>query len=65
MLAAMLLGSLVCVGFARQAQEGRARWEYRKACTLTDLNRLGEEGWELVKVTQDGHIDCFYLKRRK
>ena len=64
-LAAMLLVSLLCVGFARQAQEGRARWEYKKACTLPDLNRLGEEGWEWADMTQDGHIDCFYLKRRK
>jgi hypothetical protein len=66
LLAAMSVVSLLCVvGFARQAQEARVRWEYRKACTMPDLNRLGEEGWELVEVTQDGHIDCFYLKRRK
>ena len=64
-LAAMLLVSLLCVGFARQAQEGRTRWEYKAACGRPDLNKLGEEGWEWADMTQDGHIDCFYLKRRK
>ena len=69
MLAAMLLGSLLCVvGFARQAQEARTRWEYQTACAHTSpasFNKLGDEGWELTAVTQDGHVTCFYFKRRK
>jgi hypothetical protein len=64
-LAAMLLVSLLCVGFVRQAQEGRPRWEYRAACGRPDLNKLGEEGWELATATQDGNTICFYFKRQK
>jgi predicted Fe-S protein YdhL (DUF1289 family) len=63
-LAALLLASLFCVGFARQAQE-RARWEYKMACGRADLNRLGEEGWELSAATQDGNVTCLYFKRQK
>ena len=65
MLAAMLLVSLVCVGFARQAQGGRTRWEYKAACGRPALNLLGEEGWELAATTQDGNTTCFYFKRQK
>ncbi|HEX8117764.1 MAG TPA: hypothetical protein VF521_10880 [Pyrinomonadaceae bacterium] len=69
MLAAMLVVSLLCVvGFARQAQEARPRWEYQTACSHTSaagLNRLGEEGWELAAATQDGTVTCLYFKRRK
>ena len=65
MLAAMLLVSLLCVGFARQAQEARPRWEYKAACGRPDLNTLGEEGWELSAATQDGKVTCLYFKRQK
>jgi hypothetical protein len=66
MLAAVLVVSLLCaVGFARQAQDGRARWEYHAACGRPDLNKLGEEGWELTAATQDGNVACLYFKRRK
>ena len=66
MLAAMLLASLLCVvGFARQAQEARTRWEYKTACGRPDLAKLGEEGWELAVATQDGTVTCFYFKRQK
>ncbi len=66
MLAATLLVSLLCVaGFARQAQEGRARWEYKAACGRPDLNRLGDEGWELAAATQDGNVTCLYFKRQR
>ena len=64
-LAAMLLVSLLCVGFARRAPEGRTRWEYHAACGRPDLNKLGEEGWELSAATQDGNTTCLYFKRRK
>jgi hypothetical protein len=65
LLVALLLVSLLGVGFARQAQDARTRWEYKVMCGHTDLNKLGEEGWELVAVTQDGHVTCPYFKRRK
>ena len=64
LLAALLLVSLFCVGFARQARE-RAQWEYKMACGRPDLTRLGEEGWELATATQDGNIVCLYFKRPK
>jgi hypothetical protein len=64
-LAAMLLVSLLCVGFARQAQQARPRWEYKAACGRLDLNSLGEEGWELAAATQDGNTTCLYFKRQK
>jgi hypothetical protein len=69
MLAAALLVSLLCVvGFAQQAQEARARWEYYTTCAHTSfdgLNKLGEDGWELTAATQDGTVTCLYFKRRK
>jgi hypothetical protein len=62
-LASLLLVSLFCVGFARQ-REG-ARWEYKVACGRAELNKLGEEGWELSAATQDGNVTCLYFKRQK
>jgi hypothetical protein len=67
-LAAMVLASLLCVGFAFARQEPpqtHARWEYKATCGRPDLNKLGEEGWELTAVTQDGNVACLYFKRRK
>jgi hypothetical protein len=66
-LAAMLLVSLLCVvGFARQAQEGRPRWEYKVTCVrAAPLSQFGEEGWELATATQEGSTTCLYFKRRK
>jgi hypothetical protein len=65
-LAVVLLSSLLCVGFARQAQQPpRPRWEYNVVCGRAALDRLGEEGWELSAATQDGQITCLYFKRQK
>ena len=64
MLAALVLGCLLCVGFARQAP-GRAGWEYHTACGRVELNKLGADGWELATATQDGNIVCLYFKRPK
>ncbi|MFL6253549.1 MAG: hypothetical protein ACJ74T_00865 [Pyrinomonadaceae bacterium] len=64
-LAAMLLVSLFCVGFARQAQQSRPRWEYKTTCARLPLDSLGDEGWELVTATQDGNVTCLYFKRQK
>lgn len=64
LLAALLLGCLFCVGFARQARE-RAQWEYHMACGRVELNKLGADGWELATATQDGNVVCLYFKRPK
>ena len=67
-LAATVLASLLCAGFAfarQEAPQPHPRWEYKAACGRPDLNKLGEEGWELSAVTQDGNVICFYFKRRK
>ncbi len=59
LLAALLLASLACVGFARQARE------YFTTCGRVDLNKLGADGWELATATQDGNVVCLYFKRPK
>ena len=47
------------------------RWEYREvACEAAllgeaDLNRMGEEGWELVGVAPTGAQVRFYFKRER
>jgi hypothetical protein len=48
------------------------RWEYREVvCEGTaplgeeDLNRMGEEGWELVGVAPTGPQVRFYFKRER
>ncbi|MET0625480.1 MAG: hypothetical protein ABW250_21270, partial [Pyrinomonadaceae bacterium] len=64
LLAALLLVSLVCVGFARQARE-RTAWEYHVTCARIDFNKVGADGWELVTATQDGTVTCLYFKRPK
>jgi hypothetical protein len=64
LLAALLLASLFCVGFARQARE-RTRWEYKVTCNRLPLNQFGEEGWELTAAVQDGNVTCLFFKRPK
>ena len=64
LLAALLLVSLVCVGFARQTPV-RATWEYHTACGRVELNKLGADGWELAAATQDGNVTCLFFKRPK
>ncbi|HEX8286002.1 MAG TPA: hypothetical protein VF588_21770 [Pyrinomonadaceae bacterium] len=64
LLAALLLGCLFCVGFARQSRE-RTRWEYKVTCSRLPLNQFGEEGWELAAAVQDGNVTCLFFKRPK
>ena len=67
LLAALLLVSLVCVGFARQQAQERARWEYKAVCgrvDIAEMNKLGWVGWEMTAATQDGNVTCLYFKRR-
>jgi hypothetical protein len=48
-----------------------SRWEYREVvCEAVllgeeDLNRMGEEGWELVGVAPTGTQVRFYFKRER
>jgi hypothetical protein len=64
LLAALLLVSLVCVGFARQTPV-RTTWEYHTTCGRIELNKLGADGWELAAATQDGNVTCLFFKRPK
>jgi hypothetical protein len=64
MLAGLLL--LVVVGFTQAAPPAPQKWEYKYASKFNDLNKLGDEGWELVAVTEyNGVASTFYLKRAK
>jgi hypothetical protein len=63
LLVALLLVSLLCVGFAYRTQQSRAKWEYMQTCKYSELNKLGAEGWELVTATGGDGVTCFYLKR--
>ena len=49
-------------------------WEYKeimrnlakeKALTEDELNKLGEEGWELAGILNDSMLAFFYFKRQK
>jgi Domain of unknown function (DUF4177) len=62
---------LLCVvGWAGLAQERKTQpaWEYKvighgTASGEKELNEFGQQGWELVSVTNDGVT--YYLKRKK
>ena len=48
------------------------RWEYRilegsndQSCTETDLNRMGDDGWELVGMSPLGGKVQLFFKRQK
>jgi len=43
------------------------KWEYKivKVATEAELNRLGEEGWELISVTLYVSYYTFFFKRPK
>jgi hypothetical protein len=48
------------------------RWEYRELVrpqgappTVTELNALGDEGWELVNITPvDDDLHCYFKRER-
>jgi hypothetical protein len=65
LLVALLLLSLLCVGFAYRTQQNRTQWEYTQTCKFNEMNKLGVEGWELVTATGGEGVTCFYLKRVK
>jgi len=71
-LAASLLVLLLCfVAWTQQKQNAsRVKWEYMKTTRLDEaaLNKLGEEGWELVAIQQwEGgeQYSAFFFKRPK
>lgn len=52
--------------------ERQTKWEYKQIVRNlekedlldeAELNRLGEEGWELTGVAQQPPLACFYFKR--
>lgn len=66
MMAFMFLAALCIVGWTGYGQgqnSSRKNWEYAHTDnpTLENLNKLGEQGWELVSVDQ-GHA---YFRRAK
>lgn len=68
-LVALLLVSLLCVGFARQSRP-QIQWEYKieKDADEKRLNQLGAEGWELVTLDRGtGSLSrsMFVLKRAR
>jgi len=63
LLAAALVLALSTVAFTYRAQ--RTQWEYTQTCKFADANKLGAEGWEMVAVTADGAVQCFYYKRAR
>ena len=66
-LAAILL--LVCLGAVAYAQMQKSAlhqvWEYKDGANLQidQMNKLGEEGWELVQVVTFGR-DYYYILKR-
>jgi hypothetical protein len=68
LLAALLLVSLVCVGFARQSQSPtHASWEYKveKDASEKRINELGADGWKLIAVSRGQALSSFYFERAR
>jgi hypothetical protein len=61
LLAVPLLAAILFVGF-RQA---RTIYEYKETCKFSDVNKLANDGWELVAAAGGTDSQCFYLKRAK
>jgi hypothetical protein len=68
LLVALLLVSLLAVGFARQSQP-RVQWEYRTENfgQISDkkLNELAGQGWELVATAHVNEFNQFIFRRAK
>jgi len=69
LLAACVIGLLLYHQPARviaAAEAAKQKWEYKSATALEDkdLNRLGDEGWELVAVTVDKGGGYYYFFKR-
>ncbi|QEH34913.1 hypothetical protein OJF2_34580 [Aquisphaera giovannonii] len=73
LMAACLLGLIALWGSVSPGQppavKAAAKWEYKSdqfAGNQDDrLNRMGEQGWELVAVTGDGPGQRYVFKRPK
>lgn len=51
------------MGYREAGGMAATRWQYRKAASFEALASLGDDGWELVGVTEIGGVETFYLKR--
>jgi len=61
--AAVLALALMSLGFVFQSRP--AQWEYNETCKWNEVAKLGNDGWEMFAVTQDGAVGCYYFKRAK
>jgi hypothetical protein len=50
--------------FAFSQSNTSVRWEFMRVTDFWQLNELGEQGWELVSVTDSNARMNFFLKRR-
>lgn len=48
-----------------EVKKERPKWEYTTAGEGHAMNQLGEQGWELVTVSNPGASDRLYFKRPK
>jgi len=42
------------------------QWEYKEICAPKEMNKYGEDGWELVAATSPSSaVTCLFFKRAK
>ncbi|HWQ36936.1 MAG TPA: hypothetical protein VNQ79_29160 [Blastocatellia bacterium] len=50
---------------AVSAKPAATTWEYIQTCNPKEMNKLGQDGWELVSATHTGVGVCLFFKRPK
>lgn len=73
LIAAILMCAFVWTTYARKGTETRPAWEYMSVtvadyASAASLNKAGEQGWELVAVTQPEGANTaksYFFKRAK
>ncbi|HMF57079.1 MAG TPA: hypothetical protein VK619_12115 [Pyrinomonadaceae bacterium] len=60
----LIVAASLVFGLAAQNRTSQ-KWEYKESCSSRDMNKLGDEGWELVATTSNGAVQCLYYKRPK
>jgi hypothetical protein len=64
-LSAIYLVSSMPQGQTADNLRVRQQWEYKVGANAADLNKLGEDGWELVATTASQNAYQYYFKRPK